>query len=1012
MAVAVVVLALLLTSITGYLGLQVRELHQKQRALHAILDPQADPQGRVQLALREVLSTYAAGREVEPEFREALQTAVKASYIWPRFSVGNPSVQDMAFDHDVLLLATVGGDHVVRVLAGEAGRILWELPAQAEVVERVIFSQNGKLLITVDNTGTGRVWEAPWEAPRNLPFTIRTGMIVVISPDGKSLLTYDNHKVVAWDVATGKDRVLSIGNRTLPKKVRAMAFSQPGDRFATGHDDGTIRLWGRRHKAVLSRKYETIILQGHTGKIQDIAFAVDGELLVSAGEDTVVKIWETEFGNEILTLAGHTAAVTRVVVSPDGRRLATYSTDKKVRVWSIPFSIFSGPVRSFYGHHKGLNRLVFSTDGGLLAAVDGTGHIRLWDLGSGQDTWPGQEKAQFQDIALSRDGMRVATLNKNRVQIWDAKTGKVLQTLVRQGSGLLAAALSRHGNHLATASWDGTGVIWDVTTKQPLFTLSGHAGAVWDVAFNHDGTRLATAGQDAATKVWDVATGKALFTLVGHTKDVRRVVFDASGERIATASWDMTAAVWDANSGKQLSSLTGHTRPVNSVAFNHDGSRLVTAASDGTVKVWDVMNDKELLTYRNHRRSVRDAVFSPSGERIASASTDKAIRIWDTETGKDLTVLSGHEGTVWSVAFSPDGSRVASASEDNTVKLWDVSSTTELRTFSGHDAQVNQVLFAPTGLISVGDDRVLRWWDVVSGKEVAKLAVHPIQSISMHPDGTQVAIATTEKVIIWETKEQRERTLDSTIKGVIKVAYSPDGERLVATSEDGLITVWDAKTGTTLFAFSHPGQAFHALSFSLDGSRLVAAGKHGPLTVFDVAAGKAGTTLPDHLGEILDIGLNPEGKLAAAIGGDSSIYGWQVDSPKLIFKLSSKTQKLSRIAFSPDGQHLAYAGTSVENGTVKLYSVVAWRSPDLDELIALGFSSLADPIYHGAAKALKKDYQGAIEDLQALLKQSPGTLDAGLFREWVRVLEAHKNPFTPKVLLQLVAEKTPVPARD
>src|SRR5262249_42113895 len=161
--------------------------------------------------------------------------------------------------------------------------------------------------------------------------------------------------------------------------------------------------------------------------------------------------------------------------------------------------------------------------GGLLATIDGTGTLRLWNLGSGQDIWPGQEKEQFQDIALSRNGMRVATLHKNRVQVWDVKTGQALQTLVRQDSGPLAAALRRDGRHLGTASWDGTAVIWEVTTKQPLFTLSGHAGAVWDVAFNPDGTRLATASQDATAKVWDVATGKELFTLVGHTKDVRRV---------------------------------------------------------------------------------------------------------------------------------------------------------------------------------------------------------------------------------------------------------------------------------------------------------------------------------------------------------------------------------------------------------------------------------------------------------------------------------------------------------
>jgi dipeptidyl aminopeptidase/acylaminoacyl peptidase len=240
--------------------------------------------------------------------------------------------------------------------------------------------------------------------------------------------------------------------------------------------------------------------------------------------------------------------------------------------------------------------------------------------------------------------------------------------------GVTSVAWSPDGQHLATASADGTARIWEVASGRLLTTLEGHQRAVQAVAFSPDGQRLVTASADGTARIWEVASGRLLTALQGHTAEVDSVQFSSDGTRVATASRDKTAKVWDAQQGRLLASLAGHTDWVMSVAFSPDGTRVVTASADKTAKVWEVASGRLLTTLEGHQRAVQAVAFSPDGQRLASGSADGTIRLWDGATGQLLTTLEGHTAAVQSVAWSPNGQRLASGSRDGTVKLWSVRS--------------------------------------------------------------------------------------------------------------------------------------------------------------------------------------------------------------------------------------------------------------------------------------------------------------------------------------------------
>lgn len=285
--------------------------------------------------------------------------------------------------------------------------------------------------------------------------------------------------------------------------------------------------------------------QGHTGGVAALAYSDDGRVLVTAGKDGTLKVWNAS-----------SSALVRTIELDDGPAV----------------SLALSGSRAVTGHADGA--------------------VVLWDYDKAEKVAAFKRNdAEVWSVTFAGSPNRIAASSHDwKVTLWDADNpGQPVHVLDAHDNAAQAVAFyaSANGPMLATGGADKTVKLWNLDSMDQVRRYRGHRDFVTALAFSPNGRMLASAGLDGGIRLWSTASRGMYRSLNGHKGKIASLAFAPSGDRLVSAGEDGLVRIWDVRRGKTARTLTGNGGGVAAVQFSPDGQRIASAGADGIVRLWN-----------------------------------------------------------------------------------------------------------------------------------------------------------------------------------------------------------------------------------------------------------------------------------------------------------------------------------------------------------------------------------------------------------------------------------------
>ncbi|XP_010240890.1 PREDICTED: transducin beta-like protein 3 [Nelumbo nucifera] len=556
---------------------------------------------------------------------------------------------------------------------------------------------------------------------------------LTLSPDDKLLFsTSHSRQIRVWDLSTSKCLRSWKGHEG---PVMRMACDASGGLLATAGADRKVLVWD------VDGGFCTHYFKGHKGVVTSIMFHPDPNhlLLFSGSDDATVRVWDLVSKKCVATLEKHFSAVTSLAVSEDGWILLSAGRDKVVNLWDLRNYSFKMTVATYevlesvhvinpgtylasclgsYKDFNGKKNKNMSTPIYFLT-VGERGIVRIWN----------SEGA----ICLFEQQSSDATITSDKD---DEKRGYTAAVILPLDQGLLCVTADQQFLFYSP-----------IQSLEERFHLKlskrlvGYNEEIVDMKFlGEEEQFLAVATNLEQVRVYDLASMSCAYVLAGHTDIVLSIdtCISSSGRTLlVTGSKDNSVRLWDHESRCCIGVGTGHMGAVGAVAFSKRRKNFfVSGSSDRTLKVWSFdgllenaeqfINLKTKAVVAAHDKDINSLAVAPNDSLVCSGSQDRTACVWRLPDLVSVVVLKGHKRGIWSVEFSPVDQCVITASGDRTIKIWAISDGSCLKTFEGHTSSVLRVSFLSRGaqFVSCGSDGLLKLWTVKTNECIGTYDQH------------------------------------------------------------------------------------------------------------------------------------------------------------------------------------------------------------------------------------------------------------------------------------------------
>ena len=248
---------------------------------------------------------------------------------------------------------------------------------------------------------------------------------------------------------------------------------------------------------------------------------------------------------------------------------------------------------------------------------------------------------------------------------------------------------------------------------------------------------------------------------------------------------------------------------------------------------------------------------------------------------------------------------------------------------AGHPQQAAMIARAALPLDLAHPDRPI-WYPAISVISEARqadrtLAILPhanqVSDVAVSPDGSRIVTTSEDKTArLWDSATGAPlATLAGHTAWVTGAVFSPDGTLILTRSLDDTARIWSAQTGALLHVLEGKVYGVPPASFSPDGSKILAASRDLSVRIWDAQSGALQRVLPGNTGLILDVAWSPDGKSVAAASFTGLVAIWDAATGENRFSIKPGSNQ-NTIVWCPDSGCLAAGGN---DGTARRWDALS-----------------------------------------------------------------------------------------
>ncbi|RAH86846.1 WD40 repeat-like protein [Aspergillus japonicus CBS 114.51] len=491
---------------------------------------------------------------------------------------------------------------------------------------------------------TLRSTEAILNSERRLREEVRS---IVFSPDGRLLVSTHQEGIVEfWNATTGQHQQTVQTHSTC---IRCTDLSEKGAVLAIGSQDGSIELWntdtvafedGRLGVCDLTTGTQQYITRGDRTP-HSLAFAAGGGLLISVDSYSVgrytVEVFDAASMELLDLFESKRAQISWPQLSSDGRFLA-FLAEGYIDIRSVKAKVLCGRLAT----RGDTGQIVFSRDCSMLAFNTSASKISLWNLNNGSTYeidhgHPDRPEA----LAFSPNSRLLVSGYRNILKLWDLSIDQIQHASRPRYHVARWIVPSPNGELLASGSEEGRVRLWNPRTGECTAILGRHKH-MCTLYFSPCGNRIATGGKDSLVKLWNIHT-RNLEASWDQNSEVVSIRFSPRGDILASNCSGGLIDLWELGHDEPKPLPQIQSQAGNDIAFVANG-RLLVRSEENSIGLYNPRTSQSIrLIEIPEWRSllIRSMMLSPDGRRVAFELDDNTIRVWDAKDAQFERTFTG-----------------------------------------------------------------------------------------------------------------------------------------------------------------------------------------------------------------------------------------------------------------------------------------------------------------------------------------------------------------------------------